>query len=38
MISSRVTVTVDDTVVDTSTIKVAAGATQSITFNVTATN
>ncbi|MGD0449584.1 MAG: CARDB domain-containing protein [Candidatus Bathyarchaeia archaeon] len=33
----RVTVTVDDIVVETSTIKLAAGAAQSIAFNVTAT-
>jgi hypothetical protein len=32
----RVTVTVDNTVVETSTIKLAAGAAQSIAFNVTA--
>ena len=32
----RVTVTVDNTIVETSTIQVAAGATQTVAFNVTA--
>ena len=34
----RVTVTVDGTVVETSTIKLAAGAAQSVAFNFTASN